>query len=383
MLIPYNTDAPIYHWPYATVGLIVANTLTLLASFTLNETWFAFFTLQYNTINPLQWITSNFLHAGFIHLLSNMFALWGFGMVVEGKLGPARFVAIYCGLGVVQCCLVQFLGFFLIGEGGSLGASSIIYGLIAMALVWAPKNHMNCFLLLGYGMVFEAPILMLAVLLFMLDFATGVFSMMAVSSFGVAFTSEFLHLMGAALGFGLAVVLLKTNQVECEGWDLLSVMKGDHLLVKEQKASAQFETKLQNHTTDTLSAIRNYLQSNQPGLAKAAHLEAKQFVPGWQLPEPEMAALIEGLVQRYQWNDAVDIMVEYLRTHQERATTVRVMLGRVCLERLNRPLQALKVLAKLDLAQLPPVARAEVEKIKAVAIPRAEADPFEVIHPEW
>ncbi|MCH8044599.1 MAG: hypothetical protein IID44_12875 [Planctomycetes bacterium] len=27
MLIPYNTDAPIYHWPIATVGLIVLNTM--------------------------------------------------------------------------------------------------------------------------------------------------------------------------------------------------------------------------------------------------------------------------------------------------------------------------------------------------------------------
>jgi hypothetical protein len=27
MLIPWNTDAPIYHWPFAMVGLIVINVL--------------------------------------------------------------------------------------------------------------------------------------------------------------------------------------------------------------------------------------------------------------------------------------------------------------------------------------------------------------------
>jgi len=25
MLIPYSTDAPVYYWPFATVGLIVVN----------------------------------------------------------------------------------------------------------------------------------------------------------------------------------------------------------------------------------------------------------------------------------------------------------------------------------------------------------------------
>ncbi len=30
-MIPYNTDAPLYHWPIGTVGLIVVNTLLFLA----------------------------------------------------------------------------------------------------------------------------------------------------------------------------------------------------------------------------------------------------------------------------------------------------------------------------------------------------------------
>jgi hypothetical protein len=30
MLIPYSTDAQIYHWPLATVGTIIVNALVLL-----------------------------------------------------------------------------------------------------------------------------------------------------------------------------------------------------------------------------------------------------------------------------------------------------------------------------------------------------------------
>ena len=32
MLIPINTDAPIYHWPWATLGLIVAALILLVRS---------------------------------------------------------------------------------------------------------------------------------------------------------------------------------------------------------------------------------------------------------------------------------------------------------------------------------------------------------------
>src|SRR5688572_9956557 len=102
MLIPYNTDAPIYHWPYATLGTIIVN---LLISFGLvgasegSAEWiYGHFILQYGHWNPIQWLTSNYLHAGFAHVLGNMVVLWGIGIIVEGKVGWWRFLLIYNGL---------------------------------------------------------------------------------------------------------------------------------------------------------------------------------------------------------------------------------------------------------------------------------------------
>jgi membrane associated rhomboid family serine protease len=81
MLIPFRTDAPIYYWPYATVGLIVVNCLVLGAmmtgSFEDPELWI----LEHGRLSPLQWVSSNFIHGGPLHLLGNMFFLWGFGPV--------------------------------------------------------------------------------------------------------------------------------------------------------------------------------------------------------------------------------------------------------------------------------------------------------------
>src|SRR6478752_6708782 len=162
MLIPYSTDAPIYHWPFATVGTIVVNALVFFLVLAMPEEqqkWvFEHFALIYGSWNPLQWLTSNYLHAGFMHVLGNMVVLWGIGVIVEGKVGWWRFLAMYNGIGLFQCGMEQTL-MVMAEEGGSLGASAIIYGLIAVAMVWAPKNELSCVLLLGLRpTTFELPI---------------------------------------------------------------------------------------------------------------------------------------------------------------------------------------------------------------------------------
>src|SRR5262245_55636092 len=137
MLIPYNTDAPIYHWPFATLGTIIVNVLIFCVAMALpedQEEWiYEHFALIYGTWNPIQWLTSNYLHGGIFHVLGNMAVLWGIGIVVEGKIGWWRFLLLYNLMGVVQCGIEQTL--MLAEEGASLGASAIIYGLIAIALV--------------------------------------------------------------------------------------------------------------------------------------------------------------------------------------------------------------------------------------------------------
>src|SRR5688500_1721165 len=101
MIIPYNTDAPLYHRPFATIGLIAANTLAFVAllGHPNVESWML---ALGQGLHPLQWITSLFLHDGLMHLLGNMFFLWVFGLVIEGKLGWWRFLLVYLGLGAFE-----------------------------------------------------------------------------------------------------------------------------------------------------------------------------------------------------------------------------------------------------------------------------------------
>lgn len=56
---------------------------------------------------PHQFITHMFLHdeGNFLHVFSNMFALWMFGATLENRWGPKRFLNFYliCGLGAAFC----------------------------------------------------------------------------------------------------------------------------------------------------------------------------------------------------------------------------------------------------------------------------------------
>lgn len=76
-------------------------------------------------------ITSGFLHAGFFHILLNMWALWWLGSMLEPALGRVRFAVIY---GVAL--LAGSCGALLAQPNTPvLGASGAVFGLFSAAFV--------------------------------------------------------------------------------------------------------------------------------------------------------------------------------------------------------------------------------------------------------
>ena len=128
IVIPTGTDAPIYYWPYATVGLIVLNVALMIAvppaagvvrldendeviedAETVSNFERYSLALGDGRLHPVQWVTHNFLHFGYLHLAGNMLFLWAFGIVVEGKLGPWKYLLAYLAIGTLHGALVQTL----------------------------------------------------------------------------------------------------------------------------------------------------------------------------------------------------------------------------------------------------------------------------------
>ena len=79
-----------------------------------------------------RFITSIFIHIGFIHFLLNNYALWIIGQEVERLYGSARFVALYLLTGVAGSVASYYFT-----DAVSAGASGSIFGLFGVIATFA------------------------------------------------------------------------------------------------------------------------------------------------------------------------------------------------------------------------------------------------------
>lgn len=93
--------------------------------------------------SPVTFITYQFLHADFMHLLGNMWFLWIFGFALEDRWGRAMFGGMYFLAGICGGLL-----HVAISQGSTLplvGASGAITGAMAAFLVVLPHARFNRF----------------------------------------------------------------------------------------------------------------------------------------------------------------------------------------------------------------------------------------------
>ena len=87
-----------------------------------------------------------------------------------------------------------------------------------MALIWAPRNSMNCLVFIFFRPFHvEFPILGFVAL-----YVGWEIVMAGLTDFQMS--SAMLHLAGALPGFVVAAVMLKLGLVDCENWDIFAVL---------------------------------------------------------------------------------------------------------------------------------------------------------------
>jgi len=104
-------------------------------------------------------------------------------------------------------------------EGGSLGASGVIFGLLAVAMVWAPENEVECLILI-FPWFWEVEVSIKT-----LAFVYLALQVPGLLLVGLGVTSAALHLLGFAVGLPIGIVMLLRGWVDCEGWDWFSRRK--------------------------------------------------------------------------------------------------------------------------------------------------------------
>jgi len=153
-MIPIRDDAPKTTTPLITYFLIALNVVIFLFEVALDPAQRNDFVYQYGVVPrdvmdavqgafaaslpgaAVSLFSSMFLHASFIHLLGNMWALWIFGDNIEDHLGHFRYIALYLASGVFASIL--HVAFNQGSQVPSVGASGAIAGVMGAYFLLFP-----------------------------------------------------------------------------------------------------------------------------------------------------------------------------------------------------------------------------------------------------
>jgi membrane associated rhomboid family serine protease len=144
--------------------------------------------------------TSMFMHAGWVHLGSNMLYLWIFGDNVEDRFGHIQFTIFYlvCGLAATFAQLAFSLG----SNVPNLGASGAIAGVLGAYILLFPQGRVR---VLQGQRVIQMPALIVIGLWIVLQLFSGIGSIADVAQTGgVAYMA---HIGGFLAGFALTFLV--------------------------------------------------------------------------------------------------------------------------------------------------------------------------------
>ena len=173
-MFPIRDTIPSRHVPVMTWALICANVLVFVYQIGLPEAElgrliYSFGLVPARYFSP-EWslsvglpqmhawpfLSSMFLHGGFLHLILNVWTLWIFGDNVEDRMGPLRFLAFYLSCGLVAG--VAHLAFNLPSTVPTIGASGAIAGVLgAYILLYPGARVVTVIPIFFWPLFFEIP----------------------------------------------------------------------------------------------------------------------------------------------------------------------------------------------------------------------------------
>ncbi len=377
MFIPVDSDVPLKTFPYVTLGLIAVNVLAFFNTGGWeNVEPDARWVLSFEAIHPVQWLTHAFMHLNVTHLVGNMFFLWTFGMIVEGKLGSPKFLVVYLVIAVLNGLVLQLPMLWLSGEGGALGASGVIFGLMAMALLWTPESEVECVMLLP-PLHFHMPMLVFVGLYFLLQ----IFGIALTSLTGFRLSSEILHVIGLTIGAPIGVALLFARAIDPHGQDVFSKYVLDQPLgtplegePHDYVAAAMGQTQPSEVPTiqaepDELRvlvrALWGAIETNSLDAANGIYGKLRSKRKLKALSQETISAVARLRARAHDWEGSVATLQELTRRPPEVANPALLQIARIQMNFLNDPRAAKASLKKLRRAS-PELLERRAELLAAV-----------------
>ncbi|MBV9304073.1 MAG: rhomboid family intramembrane serine protease [Acidobacteriaceae bacterium] len=187
--------------PVMTLLIIAVNLLCFLFEMAqpiyLRDRFVEHYALVPDQLRLTSFVTSMFLHGGWLHLLGNMWFLWVFGSHIEEAMGSARFLIFYLISGIASA-MVQFVT-SLGSPIPTIGASGAIAGVMGAFLILYPRVRVvTLVFIIFFITTIQIPAAFMLIYWFAIQLLSGLGSLSSVSQAqGIAW---FAHVGGFLAG---------------------------------------------------------------------------------------------------------------------------------------------------------------------------------------
>lgn len=212
-MFPVKDHNPSHKFPFITIILIIANLFVFIYSLIFPNIIFSYALIpkqiNFADINTLySFITSMYLHGGWLHLLSNMWFLWIFGDNIEATLGKIGFLIFYTISGLAAALLQYF--FSPTSTIPMVGASGAIAGILGAYLVFFPKARIDTYVITFGGFLSKIQVSagLMLIYWFAIQLLSGISTPQTIEGSGIAWWA---HIGGFITGFLLANLWSKEN----------------------------------------------------------------------------------------------------------------------------------------------------------------------------
>ncbi len=202
-MFPISDKSPTRRFPLMNLTLIAINVIVFLFELSMSprqlDRFFTIWGVVPNNIffafaHPLQtpwtiWatlITSQFIHAGWAHIIGNMLFLWVFGDNVEDVLGSFVYLVFYLASGVAA----GLAEVFVLGPGNipSIGASGAIAGVLGAYFLLYPFARVSIlFPIILFFWTIDLPAVLVIGWWFVQQLFYGIGALSATAASGIAF----------------------------------------------------------------------------------------------------------------------------------------------------------------------------------------------------
>jgi membrane associated rhomboid family serine protease len=370
MLLPIKTSIQPRRTPYANYVLVGVNVFIFLLSyfphvdpFTREPEYLRQWADQFvldprpGQLQLWQFVSYAFLHAGFMHIVGNMFFLYLFGNNVNDKLGNIGYLAFY-----LAGAVFSGIGHVLLSGSSVLGASGAVAAVTGAYLVLFPQTLITVIYWFFFIGTMELPAL------YFIAFKLIIWDNMIEPRFAPPVAIAYgAHLAGYTFGIIAMIGLVATGIISGSNYDLWAMIKRwnrrrryrdvvssgydpftgqthpKQVKIKEV-AKSPAEKQKEEYIRQLRSDISNrILEHNLPAAAEAyfelMEHDSEQILPGKQLLD--IANQLAGENRHAEAARAYEQFLSHYGSY-EYAEQVELMLGIIYARYLNQPESAVK-----------------------------------------